>query len=150
MDINYEVVRMGYQILDLLIDRAATTERCFEEWKNTIPDHMLLPMRLTFKLLDFHSSGWTTKDADTAGLVTSWILNICVALKPDVLNVLTRMTGVVKYAYSHNEINQKKYIALRALHQNFRDIIEWLDTTAHVWTFIPISVFRDKTLVIAY
>jgi len=150
MDINYQVVRIGWQILDLLIDRAATVEQTIEEWKDVITDRRLPPIRMVFRLLDHHSSGWTTTDADTAGLVASWILNICVALKPDVLNVLTRMTGVVKYAYGKNEIDNKKYIALRALHQNFRDIIEWLDTSARVWTFVPLSVFRGKTLVIAY
>jgi hypothetical protein len=149
MDIQYETVRMGFQVLDLLIDVNTTIERNLNDWSDIIPTSTLARMRLTFKLLDRHSSGWTTADADTAGMVSSWILNMCVALKSDSLIIAKRMTGIVKIEYEKKLIDKKRYLALRALHKNFCDVIEWLDGTC-VWTYVPISKFNDKNLMLSF
>jgi hypothetical protein len=149
MDINYETVRMGYQVLDLLVDRDSTMQRNLEEWSDIIPLPMAARLSLTIKLLDSHSSGWTTTDADVAGFVASWILNICAVMKRDSLNIAVRMTGIVNKAYKNGEIDKKRYLALRALHRNFCDVINWLDGL-NVWTYVPISKFNNKILSISF
>ena len=149
MNINYETVRMGYQILDLLVDRDATIQRTMEEWSDVIPLPMGARLRLTFKLLDRHASGWTTSDAGVAGIAASWILNICAVFKRDSLNIAKRMTGIVKKAYANGDIDKKRYIALRALHKNFVEVIEWLDGL-NIWTYVPISTFNNKTLTLSF
>jgi hypothetical protein len=149
MDINYETVRMGYQILDLLVDRDGTMQRNMEEWSDIIPLPMAARIRLTIKLLDGHASGWTTSDADIAGFISSWILNICAVTKQDSLNIAKRMTGIVNKAYKNGEIDKKRYLALRALHRNFAAVIEWLDGL-NVWTYVPISKFNNKILSISF
>ena len=149
MDINYETVRMGYQVLDLLVDRDSTMQRNLEEWSDIIPLPMAARLSLTIKLLDSHSSGWTTTDADVAGFVASWILNICAVMKRDSLNIAKRMTGIVNKAYKNGEIDKKRYVALRALHRNFCDVINWLDGL-NVWTYVPISKFNNKILSISF
>ena len=149
MDINYETVRMGYQVLDLLVDREGTIQRNMEEWADIIPLPMAARLRLAVKLLDGHASRWTTTDADVAGFISSWILNICAVMKRDSLIIAKRMTGIVKKAYAEGEINKKRYVALRALHRNFCDVINWLDGL-HVWTFVPISKFNNNILSISF
>lgn len=149
MDINYETVRMGYQVLDLLLDRDGTIQRNMEEWSDIIPLPIAARLMLTFKLMDGHASGWTTSDAEVAGLAASWILNICAVLQRDSLNVAKRMTGIVNKAYKNGEIDKKRYLALRALHRNFASVIEWLDGL-NVWTFVPISKFENKVLSISF
>lgn len=149
MDIQYETVRMGYQVLDLLIDIDTTIENNLESWSSIIPPSILSRMRLTFRLLDRHSSGWTTTDAETAGLVSSWILNICVAMKHDCLIISRRMTGIVKIEYEKKLIDKKRYLALRALHNNFRNVIEWL-SSQYVYSYVPISTFNDRTLKLTW
>lgn len=149
MDINYETVRMGYQVLDLLVDRDGTIQRNMEEWADIIPLPMAARLRLTVKLLDGHASRWTTTDAEVAGFVASWILNVCAVMKRDSLNIAKRMTGIVKKAYANGDIDKKRYIALRALHKNFVEVIEWLDGL-NLWTYVPISTFNNKTLTLSF
>ena len=149
MDINYETVRMGYQVLDLLVDRDGTIQRNMEEWADIIPLPMAARLRLAVKLLDGHASRWTTTDAEVAGFISSWILNICAVMKRDSLIIAKRMTGIVKKAYADGEIDKKRYVALRALHKNFAVCIEWL-SNLNLWTFVPISQFNGKVLTISF